>query len=492
LADSDVITHGRFEVITKCRAVAPPRLRFNIPKEKMTMTNSTRSNTFGGNGGSSFDDSHDIDAWGPVRQIVVRHGSEVDSIGVFWANGNFLNHGGTGGSETVINLDPDELISRVDGRSGDRLDQITFRSNKRVYGPFGGSGGAPFTVDFGGKALHYLFGRSGSEVDQVGFGFGNQPAALPTTIVRSGAHGGTGGNPFDDLSAAGNLLGKITAITVRHGSVVDDIAASYDGQPGSNAHGGNGGNQDTFSLGPDEWVTQIRGRSGSLLDQVQFFLNSGRVSPVYGGNGGNPFTENRANSVVKSFFGRSGSQVDQLGFYFEDAKPLSIDITSMNFSLAQLNVAAMPPEVAMTVLLKNSTSGSQQVGQTEAIAVTDTSTTSVTETNQANVSFTVKTDFLVTGSSVTVGYTHGQTTMTGSTNAVAKTYTVNFQATVPANSTIQGNCIVRQSTYDVPWTATAEVTYQDRPQPTIMTLHGTLTGVATTAVEAEYDPAKAM
>jgi len=87
------------------------------------MITSTRSQTFGGNGGSSFDDTHDIDAWGRVTQIIVRHGSEVDSLGIFWANGNFSIRGGTGGTQTVIILDPDEFISRVDGRSGDRLDQ---------------------------------------------------------------------------------------------------------------------------------------------------------------------------------------------------------------------------------------------------------------------------------------------------------------------------------------------------------------------------------
>jgi len=184
---------------------------------------STRSSTFGGGGGSSFDDSHVIETWGPVRQIVVRHGSEVDSIGIFWANGNFLNHGGNGGSETMINLAPNEFISSVEGRSGSLLDQITFHSNKATYGPFGGGGGSPFSVNFSGKALHYIFGRSGSEIDQIGFGFGDQPAALPTTVARSAEHGGMGGSPFDDLSAAGNILGKIVAIRVRHGSAIDSI-----------------------------------------------------------------------------------------------------------------------------------------------------------------------------------------------------------------------------------------------------------------------------
>jgi hypothetical protein len=131
--------------------------------------------TLGGNGGVPFDDYHDIRAWGRIRQIVVRHGREVDSIGIAYANGCYANHGGRGGVEDKIDLEPDEFILKVEGRSGARLDQITFHSNKRVYGPYGGGGGSPFTVDFGGQALQYLFGRSGSRIDQIGFGYGDPP-----------------------------------------------------------------------------------------------------------------------------------------------------------------------------------------------------------------------------------------------------------------------------------------------------------------------------
>jgi|SRR6516165_4156818 len=134
-----------------------------------------RSNPFGGTHGLSFDDSNYVDAWGRITQIVVRHGDRVDSIGVAYDNGHFINHGGTGGSESVINLKPDEFISKINGRSGDVLDQIILYSNRGLYRSFGGQGGTPFTVDFSGKALLYLFGRAGDEIDQIGFGYGDPP-----------------------------------------------------------------------------------------------------------------------------------------------------------------------------------------------------------------------------------------------------------------------------------------------------------------------------
>jgi hypothetical protein len=41
---------------------------------------------------------------------------------------------------------------------------------------------------------------------------------------------------------------------------------------------------------------------------------------------------------------------------------------------------------------------------------------------------------------------------------------------------MKGTCVIEQGTYDVPYTATAKVTYQDRPTAT-MRLHGILKGV---------------
>ncbi len=451
------------------------------------MSSTIRSDTFGGEGGSSFDDSHVIETWGRITQLVVRHGEYIDSIGVGYANGNFINHGGTGGSETLINLLPDELISAVEGRCGDVLDQITFRSNKEVYGPFGGSGGHPFSLDFQGKTLLYLFGRSGAEVDQIAFAYGDAPPALPITIFRSGGHGGTGGSPFDDLSTNGSLLGNITSITVRHGSQVDNISVKYGNGP-SVAYGGSGGQAETFNLGQDEWVTEVHGRSGEYLDQVQFFTSLGNASAIFGGNGGTAFVEKREKSVVKAFFGRSGEYVDQLGIYFDEAKPTAIEILSMTYDLNAFSMLTMPPVAVLTTFLENTTTSAQQILQSVAVQVSDTHSTSVTETQSTNVSFTVAVDFLVAKSSLTVGYTQGEQTMTETSETKTRTFTVDFSAMVSAKSKIKATCVANQSNFDVPWTARARVSYQDRPAET-MTLHGTLSGVGTTSVDAEYAPA---
>jgi hypothetical protein len=77
-------------------------------------------------------------------------------------------HGGGGGSESSFDLAEGEFITRIEGRSGSEVDQLTFTTNKgNKHGPYGGGGGAPFAVsdiNVGG-----FFGRSGDRLDQIGF-----------------------------------------------------------------------------------------------------------------------------------------------------------------------------------------------------------------------------------------------------------------------------------------------------------------------------------
>jgi hypothetical protein len=391
-----------------------------------------RTETHGGDGGASFDDSpSDIDTRGRINKIVVRHGAEVDAIGVGYVSGNYFNHGSTGGTETSIDLGPDEFIVGVAGRTGGRLDQITFYSNKKQYGPYGGGGGSPFKkIDFPkGKVLLYLFGRSGRSVDQIGFGYGNLPPALPTTIVRSDAHGGTGGDPFDDLNSKG-LLGKIQSITVRHGDLVHNIKVKYKDGP-EISHGGGGGREDTFSLEDDEWLTEIRGRSGGRLDQVQFVTSKARFSPLYGGNGGSPFVLKRDKCVLKAFFGRSADDVDQLGVYYEDAKPLTIEILEMNYDLDKSQILMLPPLALMSVNLENKTSSVQPVSQTVQVTTTDSYTLTVSDYFEGSYTMKFTKDFGAVKSEVSFGFKYGHTTTTASQHTDTRTQSFTFTANAP-------------------------------------------------------------
>lgn len=455
----------------------------------------TTKNTdvFGGHGGSEFTDTHDVASWGRITQIHIRHGAEVDAIATTYANGQYLSHGGTGGTLTTISLRDDEFITSVDLRSGARLDQITLHSSKGVtYGPYGGNGGSPHSVSFGSDVLQYFFGRSGARMDAIGFAYGTKPPVTPGTYTRSTLQGGDGGSVFDDLAVSGYLLGKIKQVKVRSGARVDRLEVTYAGPQGSPvtySHGGNGGDDHpAFILNDDEFITEVSGRSGARLDQIQFTLNTGRKSIAYGGGGGSPFSLKSADGVIASFFGRSGAEIDAAGVYFAKAIPSRIEILSMEFDTQNFFVQPSTPTVLATIKMTNNQSQPQTVSTTQTISYTNTDSTNISITNEASVAFKTSANFIVEKSELTVGYKLGVTYATQSTQSVTNTSAFTFSATVPGNSTITASCVAQQDKYDVPWTATALVYYQNQSQPERVTnLKGVLKGVQVVNLTAVYN-----
>lgn len=208
-----------------------------------------RGGPFGKNGGSSFDDSIALTGnFGNIKSLEVFTGRLVDRIIVIYEDGTTFVHGGLGGgSRKRLDLQRGERIVKVDGRSGDMLDQIKFTTSKgRIFGPFGGNGGRAFSVDFRKtkSILQYLFGRSDRVIDQIGFGHG-QPLAEPDLqVIRSASRGGRGGKPFDDFKQASQVLGRIKSITVRSGERIDSLSVTYEGANDGTfvfRRGGNGG-----------------------------------------------------------------------------------------------------------------------------------------------------------------------------------------------------------------------------------------------------------
>ena len=138
----------------------------------------TKSSEFGGTGGSAFADQVDtnIPPVLNVKRMRIRHGNQVDSIDVDYLllGGGTLdgsNHGGTGGSPTVVEFDDGEYIIEMAGKTNNVLvDQVTFTTIKRdgttaTYGPFGRTGETEYRVK--GNIVGF-FGRSGNLLDAIG------------------------------------------------------------------------------------------------------------------------------------------------------------------------------------------------------------------------------------------------------------------------------------------------------------------------------------
>ena len=137
---------------------------------------------FGGNGGGAFDDASIVNMDQlEIREIVIRSGDYIDSIEFLYHNrvtDELLpspHHGGNGGGENRIILNPGEYIVEIRGRTGKYVDALTLQTNQgRVFGRFGGTGGGP---DYdapsqqemeAGHEVFAFFGRSGQYLDAIG------------------------------------------------------------------------------------------------------------------------------------------------------------------------------------------------------------------------------------------------------------------------------------------------------------------------------------
>ena len=110
-----------------------------------------------------------------IKRVRIRSGTLVDSIQITYRlrNGKYYtdaHHGGTGGGLHTfnVNVGKGERITGVFGRSGKELDQLGFITNwGRIFGPYGGNGGGYFNVNR--CNVRGVFGRSGSRIDGIGF-----------------------------------------------------------------------------------------------------------------------------------------------------------------------------------------------------------------------------------------------------------------------------------------------------------------------------------
>ncbi|GAV80272.1 Jacalin domain-containing protein/LRR_2 domain-containing protein [Cephalotus follicularis] len=131
---------------------------------------------WGGNGGTIWDDG----TYSGVRGITLNYGDCIDSIRVVYdKNGTPITadkHGGVGGSRAAeIKLQfPEEYLISVSGYycsygGSIVIRSLTFKSQRRTFGPFGVEVGTPFTLTTEGGQIVGFKGRSGWYLDSIGF-----------------------------------------------------------------------------------------------------------------------------------------------------------------------------------------------------------------------------------------------------------------------------------------------------------------------------------
>lgn len=101
-------------------------------------------------GGYKYEDTVPDD--GRVVELWVRAGTMVDSLQMWYlrADGTLYSPGkrglSPGGDLHRLVFDADEYITELNGRGGEFMDALSVVTNKRTYGPWGGTGGSEFSI----------------------------------------------------------------------------------------------------------------------------------------------------------------------------------------------------------------------------------------------------------------------------------------------------------------------------------------------------------
>ncbi|KAL5557963.1 hypothetical protein UlMin_034174 [Ulmus minor] len=132
---------------------------------------------WGGDDGVPFDDG----VYSTVRQVIITYGSAIDSIQIEYdQKGSSVwseKHGGRGGNKTdKVKLDyPDEFLTSFHGYYGKIAEwgpalvrSLTFKSNRKTYGPFGVEQGTCFSFPMSGGKIVGFHGKAGWYLDSIG------------------------------------------------------------------------------------------------------------------------------------------------------------------------------------------------------------------------------------------------------------------------------------------------------------------------------------
>ncbi|KAM7273821.1 hypothetical protein ACFE04_028485 [Oxalis oulophora] len=345
---------------------------------------------WGGKGGSPWDDLTSSSCFSSlkiIRKMVIVHAGAIDSINIeyhineqsTWTS----KHGGNHGEKTsTVKLDyPNEYLIEMCGRYG-RMDErgpviirsLTFRSNKKKYGPYGREEGTCFSIPLSGAMIVGFHGTAGQYLDSIGIylrpiqiGVASVPenagqevklvlqhctcthqnnvvngtekkdkknVDIPVavnvkvpqkseSVITYGPWGGNGGLTFND----GAGFTGIRQITLSRSIAVVSMKVQYDLKGEAvwgSKHGGVGAfvTDNICFAYPSEVLTHITGTYGrlmfmgpSVIGSITFHTNKGKHGP-FGEESGPSFTSKiEGGGKIVGFTGKEGIFLDAIGVH---------------------------------------------------------------------------------------------------------------------------------------------------------------------------------
>ncbi|POM66402.1 Hypothetical protein PHPALM_17741, partial [Phytophthora palmivora] len=294
------------------------------------------SESFGGPHGDQFSDQLACTSGMTITSVTIRAGERLDGLTVQVSAPKEMTftHGGTGGTENTITLEPGEYITTMEAHWGQRkghtrIFYLSLGTNKGNTVAGGsqtkekGSVTAPK-----GYQLAGFFGRYGDEIDLVGAVWSSIAAVNESTtpvtvsadedIALGELFGGPHGNAFSDINTI-KFGQKIGSITIRSDKRVDAVTLQVTSPVELIMnHGGRGGTEKTITLAADETITSMEAHWDKKDKHTRVFYISFTTSAGQTISGGTK-TENSGTAtapdgfVLSGFYGRAADEVDQIG-----------------------------------------------------------------------------------------------------------------------------------------------------------------------------------
>ncbi|XP_056177367.1 jacalin-related lectin 3-like [Syzygium oleosum] len=219
-----------------------------------------------------------------------------------------------------VRLDyPDEFIISISGFFTGGINSLTFRTNKRIWGPIGREEGDYFSLPSEAGKVVGFFGRSGEHLEAMGAYF--ESVSLLYPIKSIGPFGGLGGCDWDDGTFSG-----VREIEVIYDSVINGIKFVYDKsgeQVCSVTHGSKAKGNRVILDYPREYLTSISGykradghNNNGIIQSLTFHSNRGIHGP-FGKEKGEYFWNPSTGSKIIGFYGRCSETLNSIGVYAE-------------------------------------------------------------------------------------------------------------------------------------------------------------------------------
>ncbi|KAE9050126.1 hypothetical protein PR001_g2675 [Phytophthora rubi] len=293
------------------------------------------SESFGGPHGEQFSDQLAVTSAMTVSSVTIRAGERVDGLKLLVSAPKEMTftHGGTGGKENTLTLEPGEYITTMEAHWGQkgghtRIFHLSFGTSKGNTVSGGsqtdekGSVTAPKGYQLGG-----FFGRFGDEIDLIGAVWSSiaavnetvsPPVSADEDIVLSQLFGGPHGNAFSDINSV-KFGQTASSVTIRSNKRVDAVTLQVTSPAELTfSHGGKGGTEQTLTLAPGEYINSMEAHWDKKNDHTRVFYLSFTTSEGKTISGGTQ-TGNKGTAtapegfMLSGFYGRAADEVDQLG-----------------------------------------------------------------------------------------------------------------------------------------------------------------------------------